>query len=97
MAPPQSGRLKDIKPYEVVKERRQKWITQIRETVDELHKIGVIWGDGKPSNVIIDVQDDAWLIDFGGGWTEGWVDEAVAETVDGDWQAVDNIIKFLES
>jgi serine/threonine protein kinase len=55
-------------------ERRKKWGAQIRETVDLLHKIGVIWGDGKPHNVLVhEVTDDAWVIDFGGGYTEGWV------------------------
>jgi tRNA A-37 threonylcarbamoyl transferase component Bud32 len=64
--------------------------------VDQLHEIGVVWGDGKAGNVIIDNDDIAWLIDFGGGWTEGWVDEELADTVEGDEQAVRNIIKFLD-
>ena len=25
---------------------------QIRETVDQLHQVGVVWGDGKAANVI---------------------------------------------
>ncbi|KAH8156985.1 hypothetical protein CIB48_g11260 [Xylaria polymorpha] len=29
--------------------------------------------DGKARNVIVDDEDAAWLIDFGGGFTEGWV------------------------
>ncbi|KAJ2905282.1 hypothetical protein MKZ38_005795 [Zalerion maritima] len=36
-----------------------------------LYDMGVIWGDGKTSNVIVDEEDDAWLIDFAGGFTEG--------------------------
>src|SRR5262249_17783499 len=59
-------------------ERRQKWASQIREAVDQLHGVGVIWGDGKGSNVIVDEKDNAWLIDFGGGFTEGWVDKELA-------------------
>jgi hypothetical protein len=27
---------------------------------------------------------NAWSTDFGGGYTEGWVDKALAETIDGD-------------
>lgn len=48
-------------------ERRNKWGAQVRETVGLLHEIGVIWGDGKPHNVLIHKEtDDAWVIDFGG-------------------------------
>jgi RIO-like serine/threonine protein kinase len=60
---------------EALTERRKKWGAQVREMVDLLYKIGVIWGDGKPHNVLIhEVTDDAWVIDFGGSYTEGWVD-----------------------
>jgi Ser/Thr protein kinase RdoA (MazF antagonist) len=61
-----------------------------------LHTQHIIWGDGKAANVIIDEQDDAWLIDFGGGWTDGWVDEELADTVEGDQQAISKIGTFLE-
>ncbi|KAI1099213.1 hypothetical protein F4804DRAFT_349567 [Jackrogersella minutella] len=90
------GRLRYIHVSTIPRERREKWAAQIRETVDQLHDIGVVWGDGKTSNVIIDNNDDAWLIDFGGGWTEGWVDEELDDTVEGDEQVVRNIVKFLD-
>ncbi|KAE9373738.1 hypothetical protein N431DRAFT_438912 [Stipitochalara longipes BDJ] len=81
---------------EVSTEKRKKWGAQVRETVDLLHKIGVIWGDGKPHNVLIhEVTDDAWVIDFGGSYTEGWVDEELMETLEGDEQAVGKIRDFL--
>lgn len=87
--------LKD-RDMEASVERRKKWGSQVRETVDLLHKIGVIWGDGKPHNVLIHKEtDDAWVIDFGGSYTEGWVDEELMETFDGDEQAVGRIFKFL--
>lgn len=89
------GQLGRIEITTISRERREKWASQIRETVDLLHEIGVIWGDGKANNIIIDDQDNAWLIDFGGGWTEGWIDKRAADTVEGDEQAVDNIMKFL--
>ncbi|PMB67050.1 hypothetical protein BM221_006712 [Beauveria bassiana] len=46
--------------------------------------IGFIWGDGKPSNIIVNENDDIELIDFAGGSSLGWVDEPLAETVEGD-------------
>lgn len=69
--------------------------SQIRDTVEQMHQIGVVWGDGKASNVIIDEKENAWLIDFGGGWTDGWVDEELADSVEGDNQAVTRIMTFL--
>ncbi|KAK2616636.1 hypothetical protein QQS21_000459 [Conoideocrella luteorostrata] len=77
--------------------RKEAWATQIRQTVKWLHDIGIIWGDGKADNVLIHPDtDEAWLIDFGGGTTDGWVDEDLADTSDGDDQAVERIYEFLE-
>lgn len=88
------GCLKAVCTSTTGKERREKWAAQIREMVDQLHEMGLVWGDGKPSNVIIDSNDNAWLIDLAGGWTDGWVDEEIADTVAGDEQTVRNI-EFL--
>jgi hypothetical protein len=43
----------------------------------------------------VDDRDDAWLIDFGGGWTRGWLDESLAGTYDGNYQAIQRIYGFL--
>ncbi|KAF7858845.1 hypothetical protein EAF04_008887 [Stromatinia cepivora] len=72
------GTLRDVNVSAVPKGLRLKWANQIRETVDELHEAGVVWGDGKASNIITDQSDNAWLIDFAGGWSKGWVDEEVS-------------------
>ncbi|KAF5247365.1 hypothetical protein FANTH_6456 [Fusarium anthophilum] len=76
-------------------EKRQKWACQIRQSIELLHQNGLVWGDGKASNIIIDDKDDAWLVDFGGGYTRGWVDEELAETKQGDEQALEKIIELL--
>ena len=88
--------LRNIAIPSTLEGRRRKWASQICETVNQLHKIGVLWGDGKASNIIIDTEDDAWLIDFGGGWTEGWIDKELADTVEGDEQAVKRIMQFMD-
>lgn len=96
---PSKDNLKDLKEAgfpDFPKEIRQKIGRQIKETVEILHEIEVIWGDAKPSNVVIDLSNDAWLIDFGGGWSEGWVDENLQNTVEGDQQAVTRILEFLD-
>ncbi|RSM19919.1 hypothetical protein CDV31_001279 [Fusarium ambrosium] len=87
--------LRDMDIAAVPKELKKKWSDQIRETVDKLHQLGVIWGDGKASNVVVDQENNIWLIDFAGGWTKGWVDEELADSMDGDNQAVRNITRFL--
>ncbi|KGQ09556.1 hypothetical protein BBAD15_g5107 [Beauveria bassiana D1-5] len=87
--------LRDVNVSVVPLNIRHKWADQVRQTVANLHSIGIIWGDGKPSNIIVDESDDIELIDFAGGWSQGWVDEPLAETMEGDNQAVGRIVQFL--
>ncbi|TVY87562.1 hypothetical protein LAWI1_G005477 [Lachnellula willkommii] len=80
----------------VTPERRRKWAEQIRRNIALLHDIGVLWGDGKPENVLIHSgTDDCYLVDFGGSWTDGWVDAELRETEAGDEQALTRILYFL--
>lgn len=74
---------------------RHKWLSQITQSIEGLHMCGAIWGDAKPDNVLIDTQYDAYLIDFGGGYTRGWVDEELANTAEGDLQGLQRISEFL--
>ncbi|KAJ5125067.1 uncharacterized protein N7515_008892 [Penicillium bovifimosum] len=75
---------------------RQKWLSQITQSIEGLHACGAVWGDAKPDNVLIDTQLDAYLIDFGGGYTRGWVDKELANTAEGDLQGLKRISEFLE-
>jgi hypothetical protein len=53
-------------------------------------------GRWKASNVLVHRDsDDAWIIDFGGRWTDGWLDHELSGTVEGDDVAVQNIFDFL--
>jgi hypothetical protein len=74
---------------------RKKWLDQIVSTLRHLHAHQITWGDGKPANILIDVHDDAYLIDFGGGYTQGWVNKALSNTIEGDLQALERIINYL--
>ncbi|KAM7214605.1 hypothetical protein V8F06_010004 [Rhypophila decipiens] len=79
---------------------RQRWKRQIGETVEQLHEAGLIWGDATPWNVLIDRNDDAWLIGFGGGYAEGWpgwVDEDKFGTKEGDLQGLARIVEHLSN
>ncbi|CAK7222232.1 hypothetical protein SCUCBS95973_004773 [Sporothrix curviconia] len=84
---------------------KRRWSAQIRQSVDALHSLGLVWGDGKTGNVVVGMEDkdddngdlfgDAWLIDFGGGLTQGWIDQDKENTAEGDRQAVKKILEAL--
>ncbi|KEZ41597.1 hypothetical protein SAPIO_CDS7774 [Scedosporium apiospermum] len=80
---------------EVAMSLRHKWAEQIKSAVDGLHKAGVTWSDVKPDNVWVDVNEDAWVVDFGGGYTKGWVDKQAAGTVEGDRDRREKILEFI--
>ena len=81
----------DLKVGDIPSILKEKWAAQIEHTVAELHKNDIIWRDAKPDNVIIDNNNDAWLIDFGGGFTPPWVDQDYYESFEGDLRAVKRI------
>lgn len=71
---------------------RERWAKQVSHTVEELHRVGAIWGDAKTDNILIDHDGNAWVIDFEGGYTEGWVDKDKAGTKEGDLQGLGKIL-----
>ncbi|RDL34549.1 Uncharacterized protein BP5553_07677 [Venustampulla echinocandica] len=73
------------------------WMDQIDETVKRLHNYGIVWGDVKPHNVMIDPSGDAILIDFGGGCTLEYVDLELQETIEGDLQGLKKLRSRLFS
>ncbi|KAH9890800.1 hypothetical protein F4778DRAFT_752271 [Xylariomycetidae sp. FL2044] len=74
---------------------RRKWADQVTSTVGRLHAAGAFWGDAKADNVLVDAQNDTWVIDFGGGYTEGWVDKDKADSVEGDLQGLAKILEYV--
>lgn len=76
---------------------KDKWKIQVTGTVEALHRAGIVWGDAKASNVLVDTAGDAWVTDFGGGHTEGWVDRDKAGTIEGDLQGLRAIIDFIDT
>ncbi|KAL7927045.1 hypothetical protein ACQKWADRAFT_327026 [Trichoderma austrokoningii] len=74
---------------------RRRWMGQIEAALSVLHANDVVWGDIKAENVWIDKHNDARLIDFGGGYTEGWVSKEVVGTVAGDLEGMTKLKEFL--
>jgi serine/threonine protein kinase len=64
--------------------------------VSLLHDNGIIWGDAKADNFMVDANDELWIIDFGGSYTEGWVDPDISETLEGDDMGLEKIQAALE-
>jgi len=89
------GTLYDAMEGNPTTQLRTKWAMQIEKAVHELHRIGSVWGDAKPDNILVDYDDNVWITDFEGGYTHGWVEPDVAGTVEGDLQGLQRIIHFI--
>ncbi len=74
---------------------RKRWYKDVARMIAQLHEASIVWGDFKPANMLVDEKDDVWLIDFGGGMTEGWLDGENMETKKGDLQGLAEFKKFL--
>lgn len=75
---------------------RVEWSKQLTTGVRMLHEAGIVWGDVKPHNILVDMNNNLQIVDFGGGFTQGWVDEDKTESIEGDRQGVLRILDFLE-
>jgi len=80
---------------EVPQRKRDKWAKESERVKEVLHENGIVWGDAKADNFMIDKNDDLWIIDFGGSYTAGWVDPELMETVEGDDMGVGRIVNAL--
>ncbi|KAL1303423.1 hypothetical protein AAFC00_006813 [Neodothiora populina] len=80
---------------DVPQRKRDRWATESKRIVDLLHEHDLIFGDCKADNFLVDSNDDLWIIDFGGSYTDGWIDPKLAETEEGDDMAVEKIVNAL--
>lgn len=81
----------------VAEEKREAWSKKSKQYVDTLHKHDIIWGDAKADNFMVDKDDELWIIDFGGSYTEGWVDPELSDTLEGDDQGLEKVQQALEN
>lgn len=76
--------------------KRERWAEEAERTKEVLHEHDIVWGDAKADNFVVDNDDKLWIIDFGGSYTEGWVDPEMKETVEGDDMGTERIVNALE-
>ncbi|KAK7697775.1 hypothetical protein SLS64_013176 [Diaporthe eres] len=79
----------------IPQDKRDAWARKADEAKKILHENGIIWGDAKADNFVVDAEEKMWIIDFGGSYTEGWVDPEIAETKKGDNMGVKKIVNAL--
>ncbi|KAM0431359.1 hypothetical protein ACHAPT_005335 [Fusarium lateritium] len=72
-------------------ELKRKWIDQVEATLRRLHEIDIIWGGVKRDNVMIDANEDAVLVDFGGGYTPEYIPRELHQTAQGDLIGLDHM------
>lgn len=80
---------------EIPQKKRDAWASEAERMKNVLHEHDIIWGDAKADNFLVDENDKLWIIDFGGSWTEGWIDPENNETIEGDDMAMEKITNAL--
>jgi len=74
---------------------RTRWYNDIKNMIQILHEKHFIWGDVSPNNVLLDENENIWIVDFGGGCTEGWVEPKNKETQKGDLEGFKKMKEYL--
>lgn len=81
---------------DVPQDKRERWAREADRIKDILHEHEIIWGDAKADNFMVDNNDKLWIIDFGGSYTEGWIDPELNETAEGDDMGTEKIVNALQ-
>jgi hypothetical protein len=81
---------------DVPQNKREAWAKEADRIKNLLHDHDIIWGDAKADNFVVDADDNLWVIDFGGSYTEGWVDPELNETEEGDDMGTDKVVNALK-
>lgn len=79
----------------IPQDERDQWAKEAESMKEALHEKGLVWGDAKADNFLVDSSGDLWMIDMGGSYTEGWIDPEIQETEEGDDMGVDKVVNAL--
>ena len=90
----ENARLLSDLPY-ISAHEREKWTRQIKDSIEYIHQKGLVLGDAKAGNVLIDMDGNATLIDFGIGYIQDWIDMTHHDIVYDDFQGLERVISFM--
>jgi serine/threonine protein kinase len=74
---------------------RRYWAVEVTGTLKRLHESGIVWGDAKPENFLVDTQKNPWIIDFDGEHTQGRVEKDLVGTIEGDREGLSKIVDYV--
>jgi serine/threonine protein kinase len=80
-----------------IQEHCSRIIRELEHLIQALHGSNLVWGDAKPGNILVDKDGSIWLIDFGGSFTIGWVDQHNHDSKAGDLQGLERIKRWLQT
>lgn len=82
---------------EVRRKRRYyvKWRRPVFDAFMDLHTHGIVWGDVHQGNIVIDTQMNVWVVEFGGGRVEPFVNRRIYDTTDGDSHGIEKAFEHL--
>ena len=80
-----------LTPSSLSEAKRSTYAEECQRIISVLHAHDIVFGDSKADNFLVDRDGKLWIIDFGGSYTEGWVDAELEETKEGDRQGIDKI------
>ncbi|CZR62139.1 uncharacterized protein PAC_12036 [Phialocephala subalpina] len=89
------GDLRD-KMDQVSNLQREDWASQAKRIIEQLHGIGVVWGNVCPTNMLLDVEGNLWAVGFSGACTGGFVSLELMGTKEGDLMGLDMICQYLQ-
>ena len=57
----------------------------------------MVWGDVKPDNIMIEKESNhVMLVDFGGGFSTGWIENRLQDTEAGDLQGLSRVLEYID-
>ena len=88
--------LTDLMRPSIPQLKREAYADESQRMLSILHNNNLVWGDAKGDNFLVDGNGELWMIDFGGSFTEGWIDRELADTLEGDEMGVEKVVGGLE-